>query len=185
MYCSSNLMLSLYQYFIWPAHFHILPPPQVDNLFVNWGRFCLYRPYLLTSVHCCWYCAGRTHARAATWSTMHTWWQWFHELYMPLLSCAGRMRSHAAMWSTMHTWWQWFHELYMPLLSCAGRMHSCAAMWSTMHTWWQWFHELYMPLLSCAGRMRSRAATCRGKSGPALGCTEYRLMPSVCRLIVR
>ena len=26
---------------------------------------------------------------------------------------------------------------------------------------------------------------CRGKSGPALGGTEYRLMPSACRLIVR
>ena len=25
----------------------------------------------------------------------------------------------------------------------------------------------------------------RGKSGPALGGTEYRLMPSACRLIVR
>ena len=26
---------------------------------------------------------------------------------------------------------------------------------------------------------------CRSKSGPALGGTEYRLMPSACRLIVR
>jgi len=26
---------------------------------------------------------------------------------------------------------------------------------------------------------------CRGKSGPALGGTEYRLMPSACRLTVR
>jgi len=31
----------------------------------------------------------------------------------------------------------------------------------------------------------SRIDTDRGKSGPALGGTEYRLMPSACRLIVR
>ena len=31
----------------------------------------------------------------------------------------------------------------------------------------------------------SRSNVTRGKSGPALGGTEYRLMPSACRLIVR
>ena len=32
---------------------------------------------------------------------------------------------------------------------------------------------------------RFEVGLCRGKSGPALGGTEYRLMPSACRLIVR
>ena len=31
----------------------------------------------------------------------------------------------------------------------------------------------------------TRVDTSRGKSGPALGGTEYRLMPPACRLIVR
>jgi len=45
-----------------------------------------------------------------------------------------------------------------------------------------------LPLLSATPAVTpatlKRAAT-RGKSGPALGGTEYRLMPSACRLIVR
>ena len=40
------------------------------------------------------------------------------------------------------------------------------------------FKPIEMPL-------GSGFSMCRGKSGPALGGTEYRLMPSACRLIVR
>ena len=36
-----------------------------------------------------------------------------------------------------------------------------------------------------SGLLRNRWLITRGKSGPALGGTEYRLMPSACRLIVR
>ena len=38
---------------------------------------------------------------------------------------------------------------------------------------------------NCQNSKRKNWVGCRGKSGPALGGTEYRLMPSACRLIVR
>ena len=47
--------------------------------------------------------------------------------------------------------------------------------------------KIYLPDLTPARYcyFLSRIAMLRGKSGPALGGTEYRLMPSACRLIVR
>ena len=131
---------------------------------------------------------------------MRAWRQWFHNLYMPLLSCANRMHSCAATWSTMRTQWQWFHELYMLLLSCAGRMHSHAATWSTMRTWRQcwWTCETSWPCAtasctsasSCWVRRRSPARwsdsiTCCTSSSAAFttSSTVCLSMPPVSRLI--
>ena len=52
---------------------------------------------------------------------------------------------------------------------------------------------LYWSSFPCKGdsltlgriEIKSNMTLIRGKSGPALGGTEYRLMPSACRLIVR